>query len=425
MYKITFDMPVEGIIPAYDNMAELQDVETVDVPAETSCYPTRSCRSVVGDQPYDAYAPSVQFLQLGEVRVHRSALTVINEQKLHSGEMVREQMPMTTATIKINNAEHVVDKELMTMHKHKIAVWGHLMTQYNLKPVLGKFGKKGADAAVSELTQLHVMDTWKVMDPSQLSREERAKALSSLLFLKEKRSGKIKVWACINRVPQRAYIPKEDAASPTVSTKSVFIASAIAASEKRHLRCIDIPSAFVNTDIDKNILMVLTGKLAEMMVHITPQIYCRYITLDKKGTPVLYVKLQKALYGLMRANLNFYRKLCKELEEYGFVVNNYNPCIANKDVGAGEQLTVIWHVDDLMGSCANNFELTKLSCYLANIYRPKLTMHAGKKHKYLRMNFEFETNGNLQVSMVGYLKDVIEGFLELIVGKAATLNTGG
>jgi hypothetical protein len=187
VYKITFDMPDKGTIPAYDNMAELLDAATVDVPAETSCYPTRSCRSVVGNQLYNAYAPRIQFLQLGEVQMHRSALTAINEEKLHSGEMVKEQMHMTTVTIEIDNAEHVVDKELMMTHKHKIVVWGYLMTQCNLKPGLCKFGKTGAKAAVSELMQLHVMDTWKVMDPSQLSRVERAKALSSLLFLKEEK----------------------------------------------------------------------------------------------------------------------------------------------------------------------------------------------------------------------------------------------
>jgi hypothetical protein len=257
-------------------------------------------------------------------------------------------------------------------------------------------------------------------DPSQLSRKERAKVLPSLSFLKEKRSEKIKGQACMNGAPQRAYITKEDVVSPTVSTKSVFITLAIAASEKRHMRCYDVPSAFVNMDIDENVLMVLRGELVEMMVDIAPQIYCKYITLDRRGTPMLYVKLQKALYGLMRASLFFYRKLHKELEDYGFVVNDYNPCIANKDVGDREQLTVIWHVDDLMGLCANDFKLAKLSCYLANIYGPKLTMHAGTKHEYLGIYFEFESNRNLQVSMVGYLKDMIEGFLELIVGKAAT-----
>jgi hypothetical protein len=67
----------------------------------------------------------------------------------------------------------------------------------------------------------------------------------------------------------------------------MFITSAIAASKKRHIRCYDVPSAFVNTDVDENVLMVLRGELAEMMVHIAPQIYRKHITVDKKGTPVL------------------------------------------------------------------------------------------------------------------------------------------
>jgi hypothetical protein len=126
-----------------------------------------------------------------------------------------------------------------------------------------------------------------------------------LLFLKEKQTGKIKGRACINGAPQRDYITKEEAASPTVSTESTFITAAIAAKKKRKVRCYDIPSAFVNTDADKDVLMVLRGELANMMVQIAPQIYRKYVTVDRKGRPILYVKLQKALYGLMRASLLF------------------------------------------------------------------------------------------------------------------------
>jgi hypothetical protein len=75
---------------------------------------------------------------------------------------------------------------------------------------------------------------------------------------------------CFNGAPQRAYILKEDAVSPTVFTESVFITSAIAASENRYVRCYNVPSAFVNTDVDETVLMVLRGELAEMMVHISP-----------------------------------------------------------------------------------------------------------------------------------------------------------
>jgi hypothetical protein len=64
-----------------------------------------------------------------------------------------------------------------------------------------------------------------------------------------------------------------------------------------------VPSAFVNTDGDGDVLMVLKGKLAEIMVQIAPQVYQKYIAVDRMGTQILYVTLQKALYGLMRASL--------------------------------------------------------------------------------------------------------------------------
>jgi hypothetical protein len=156
--------------------------------------------------------------------------------------------------------------------------------------------------------------------------------------------------------------PQEDAALLTVSMESTFITVAIAASEHQKIRCYDILSAFVNTDVDKDVLMVLKGEVADMMVQIAPQVYRKYVTVDRKGMPILYVRLQKALYGLMKASLLFYRKLRKEMEEYRFVVNPYNPCVANKTMESGEQLMVIWHVDDVMGSCKEDFKLTKFSC---------------------------------------------------------------
>jgi hypothetical protein len=51
-------------------------------------------------------------------------------------------------------------------------IWAYLMTQYNLKPGLRKFGARGVTAALDELMQLHVMDTWTAMDPSKLTRED-------------------------------------------------------------------------------------------------------------------------------------------------------------------------------------------------------------------------------------------------------------
>ena len=77
--------------------------------------------------------------------------------------------------------------------------------------------------------------------------------------------GDIKGRACINGAPQRAYIPKEDAASPTVSTDSTFVTTTIAAKERRKVRCYDVPSAFVNTDVDEDVRTEQLRKLGNVL----------------------------------------------------------------------------------------------------------------------------------------------------------------
>jgi len=86
----------------------------------------------------------------------------------------------------------------------------------------------------------------------------------------------------------------------------------------------------------------------------------------------------------------------------------------------GKQLRVVWHVDDLIVSCEDDFELTKFSCYLGSIYGTKLSMHMGRKHDYLGVDMEFCEDGALEVSMFKYLKNAIEEFPEIIRGRAAT-----
>ena len=120
----------------------------------------------------------------------------------------------------------------------------------------------------------------------------------------------------------------------------------------------------------------------------------------------------------MQANLLFYRKLRKELGGYGLIVNPYDSCVANMMAKGGKQLMVVWHVDDLMVSCEDNFELTKFLCYLGSIYGTKLSMHMGHKHDYLGVDMEFCEDGALEVSMFKYLKNVIDEFTETICGRA-------
>ena len=129
---------------------------------------------------------------------------------------------------------------------------------------------------------------------------------------------------------QRAYMLKEEVTSPTTALESILLTMTIDAHEGHDVTIVNIPNAFIQTDIgDEFITMHLRGKLMELMVKIAPEIYQKYITLDAKGNMVLYIYLQKAVYGIMKATLLFYLKLIKDLKSIRFKLNPYDPCIAN------------------------------------------------------------------------------------------------
>ncbi len=62
---------------------------------------------------------------------------------------------------------------------------------------------------------------------------------------------------------------------------------------------------------------------------------------------------------MMKSAFLFYRKLVLELKKMGFEINPYDPCIANKMVN-GTQMTIRWHVDDLMMSHVSRDEIMKI-----------------------------------------------------------------
>ena len=66
-----------------------------------------------------------------------------------------------------------------------------------------------------------------------------------------------------------------------------------------------------------------------MMVRIDPTLYRKYVAYSANGVPILYVRVSKALYGILRVALLFYKRLQSNMEDTGFEVNTYDPCVAN------------------------------------------------------------------------------------------------
>jgi hypothetical protein len=201
-----------------------------------------------------------------------------------------------------------------------------------------------------------------------------------------------------------------------------MIIATIDTHKRRNITTIDIPGAFLNAYNDKETFMLLKGCLAKLMVQVDPNLYQKYIIFDKNNQALLYVKLSKAIYGLLKSALLFYKKIVSNLQNYEtpFVINPYDPCIVNATIN-GKQMTTTWHVDDLKVSHVDPFQITKFVAYLASIYGNGLVVHRGKVHDYLGMDLNFANKGIAQILMITYTTKVLTNFPEAITTSCATL----
>jgi len=190
---------------------------------------------------------------------------------------MEEEEQLMLATVDENPADDEEDGEVLAAVAHFIMVYYKEKEgikkkkkkkykpkagQYQLEAGIKRFSERGETAVTKELDQFN---TYKVFEPkhvNDLSEEDRKKALSSLIFLKEKKSGAIKARSCANGSVQREHVAKEEAAAPTVGLDSVFITSAIDAKERRKVVMIDIPGAFLHADNKDYVIMKMVGMLA-------------------------------------------------------------------------------------------------------------------------------------------------------------------
>jgi hypothetical protein len=112
--------------------------------------------------------------------------------------------------------------------------------------------------------------------------------------------------------------------------------------------------------------------------------------------------MQKAIYGLLRSALLFYKKLVANLESIGFKLNPYDPCEANKEVN-GTQMMVCWHVDNLKVSHMDPKENTRFGDWFSVTYGMTVVAHQGAVHNNLGLIFNFSVKEKVMINMIEYI----------------------
>ena len=363
----------------------------------------------VNPSTQDDSDPNVRTTRSGRVSRPPSKLTMV-QNHLHTQAHCREEYTTDNAKVIAKTMcymnEMCIDKEAF-----------HFVQSYSLRKGLKKFGQKGRDAAYKEMKQLHDRVVFEPIRIEDLTDIEKRRAMESLIFLVEKRDKSIKGRACANGSSQREYMDRDEAASPTTMTESVMITATIDAKQNRDVMTADIPNAFVQVDIDEKekgerIIMKIRGLLVNMLTELSPETYEKYVVYEGNNK-VLYVRMIKALYGMLQSSLLYYKKFRKDIESIGFKVNPYDPCVANRIVN-GKQHTVTWHVDDLKSSHVDSKVNDQFLEWLKKKYASdeigEVKVMRGKKHDYLAMTLDYSLPGVLRVDMTKYVKSMIDDF---------------
>ena len=93
----------------------------------------------------------------------------------------------------------------------------------------------------------------------------------------------------------------------TAESEAIITSVVIDAKQKIDVTMLDIPNVFVQTEIPLNgdkIIMKVRGQMVDVFLEKIPGEYDKYVRYEV-GQKIIYVRILKALYGILVSFLNF------------------------------------------------------------------------------------------------------------------------
>ena len=344
--------------------------------------------------------------------------------KSHDTEPVQQYKHHEVQFLQLSNQRQGCNKQLQPQERRlplrqlqKLAV-DVIFTQLSVKRGLKKHGEKAVGAVVTEFEKFMEYEAIGAADPDKMTFQEKKKALDAHTFLKEKRCGRLRARTVADGRPQRAYVPREEANSPTVGHESLMGTLLVDAKEDRDVAIFDVPSAYLQADMpeEKNMHLKFSGEAVDIMCKVNQE-YLKHVRMEN-GKKVLYTKILKAVYGCIESALLWYKMYVDTLSKMGFKLNKVDRCVANKTID-GQQCTIAWYVDDNKLSHKDPKVVSKILEEIDKVY-PGLVISRGKKHTLLGMDIEFIGNGRLTIGTKEYILEAFDTFGENVSQKVTS-----
>jgi hypothetical protein len=195
-------------------------------------------------------------------------------------------------------------------------------------------------AMLVELRALHGNSTWKYVKRAQYHKRKtiKCKWVFTKKFNHDGSLNKFKARLVARGYTQRHGIDYEETFAPTMALKSFRILVAMAAAKGRKLYQADVPTAFIRSDLEEEVIMEppeipVDMELPEGFERCSPEELCL---------------LMKSLYGLKQAPRAWFGTLRKFLLTLGFTQSAADPCIYTLNHEAHGEMTAGVYVDDLL-----------------------------------------------------------------------------
>jgi hypothetical protein len=118
----------------------------------------------------------------------------------------------------------------------------------------------------------------------------------------------------------------------------------------------------------------------------------------------------------MVASLLYCCKFVKSLTDIGFVLNPYDPCVADKIINK-KQFTVCFHVDNCTLSHRQPKVMDRMINWLCHEHESvfedgsgEMTVSGGKAHEHLGMTLDHSVRDQAKVSQFGYVEEIVIAF---------------
>lgn len=302
-------------------------------------------------------------------------------------------------------------------------VTSFVFNQMSARKGIKKHGRVAELALLKEFKQLINMETLEPKKVEDLTMDQIGDAIEMVNLIKEKRGHtpedpNLKGRACGNGSKEKGKYSKAETYSPTVNQDALMMSLIVDALEQRDVAFSDVTGAYLHATMDEFVLMVIRGDEARLMAELVPE-WKEFLVGEGKNLR-MYVRLNKALYGCVRSALLWYNLYSTTLKDMGFVLNPYDPCVANA-IFDGKQCTICWYVDDNKISHVDPAVVTKVVKQIEAKFGKMNVTRDGDDHDFLGMNISFQKKDRtVKINMKQHALNALSNFLEDVTKTAAT-----